>query len=182
MFQALTLWQEWGPFRFFSNVRRQKLVRARPSRRTTSIAAPTDTQRYQLRQRRQPRYKRGTCGLRDCVCVLVMNENRRVPFGARVVSPEGIEKANLVQRLTIRAEKTYSAVKRSAEYPVEEIMQKLLSSKVAKAPCPRFKQWCGPAMGEVWNSLWLRWYHPFPVTFCSHHSTVREHRCRWYDA
>ena len=39
--------------------------------------------RYQLRHRRQPRYKCGTCGLRDCVCVLAMNEKRDVPTGAR---------------------------------------------------------------------------------------------------
>ena len=39
--------------------------------------------RYQLRRKRQPTYKCGTCGLRDCVCVLAVNEKRDVPTGAR---------------------------------------------------------------------------------------------------
>ena len=35
---------------------------------------PESQNRYQLRHRRQPRYKCGTCGLRDCVCVLALSE------------------------------------------------------------------------------------------------------------
>ena len=34
--------------------------------------------RYLLRRKQQPRYNCGTCGLRDCVCVLAVNENREV--------------------------------------------------------------------------------------------------------
>ena len=39
--------------------------------------------RYQLRHKRQPKYKCGTCGLRDCVCVLGVCEKRDVPIGER---------------------------------------------------------------------------------------------------
>ena len=72
---------------------RKRLVKAkaRTRRETTETAMPTEASevpRYQLRSRRQPRYKCGTCGLRDCVCLLAVNENRRVPTGARGVPPE----------------------------------------------------------------------------------------------
>ena len=78
--------------------------------------------------------------LRDCVCLLAVNENRRVPTGARGVPPEREE--NLVHRLTVRAEKTYSAEERSGDQPVDTILEKLSSPGVAsKAPCPRFKEW-----------------------------------------
>ena len=39
-----------------------------------SAEALTVPPRYQLRSKRQPRYKCGTCGLRDCVCLLAVNE------------------------------------------------------------------------------------------------------------
>ena len=74
-----------------------------------------------------------------------MNENRRVPIGARGVPPE--ERENLVYRLTVRAEKTYSAVERSGDHPVDTILEKLSLPGVAKAPCPRFKEWTSDGKG-----------------------------------
>ena len=108
-------------------------------------AEVSDAPRYYLRSKRQPRYKCGTCGLRDCVCFLAVNENRRVPTGARGVPPE--EGGKLVYRLTVRAEKTYSAVERSGDHPVDTILEKLSSPGVAKAPCPRFKEWTSDGKG-----------------------------------
>ena len=61
-----------------------------------------------LRRKRQPRYKCGTCGLRDCVCVLAVHENREVPIGAREVPPEGRQNEELVHRIVVRTEKTLS--------------------------------------------------------------------------
>ena len=113
--------------------------------RSEALTEASEAPRYQLRSRRQPRYKCGTCGLRDCVCLLAVRENRRVPNGARGVPPEGGE--NLVHRLTLRAEKTYSAVERSGDHPVETILEKLSSPGVAKAPCPRFKEWTSDGKG-----------------------------------
>ena len=55
--------------------------------------------RYELRQRRQVRYKCGTCGLRDCVCILAVNENREVPIGARGVRLEGRQDKEEVHRI-----------------------------------------------------------------------------------
>ena len=135
---------------------RKKLVRAKARLRkkeTTTImpsetVIPTETSegpRYQLRSRRQPRYKCGTCGLRDCVCLLAVNENRRVPTGARGVPPERGE--NLVHRLTVRAEKTYSSLERHGDHPVDTILEKLSLPGVAKAPCPRFKEWTSDGKG-----------------------------------
>ena len=135
---------------------RKRLVRvkARTRKERTPTTAPSETAmpteaseapRYQLRSRRQPRYKCGTCGLRDCVCLLAVNENRRVPPGARGVPPERGE--NLVHRLTVRAEKTYSSLERSGDYPVDIILEKLSSPGVAKAPYPRFKEWTSDGKG-----------------------------------
>ena len=107
----------------------------------------SEAPRYYLRGKRQPRYKCGTCGLRDCVCLLAVNENRRVPTGARGVPPEEGEK--LVHHFTVRAEKTYSAVERSGDHPVDTILEKLSSPGVAKAPCPRFKEWTSD--GKTWS-------------------------------
>ena len=135
---------------------RKRLVRAKARTRkketTTTMpletAMPTEASevpRYQLRSRRQPRYRCGTCGLRDCVCLLAVNENRRVPTGARGVPPERRE--NLVHRLTVRAEKTYSSLERHGDHPVDTILEKLSSPGVAKAPCPRFKEWNSDGKG-----------------------------------
>ena len=110
-----------------------------------ALTEASEAPRYQLRSKRHPRYKCGTCGLRDCVCLLAVNENRRVPTGARGVPPEEGEK--LVHRLTVRAEKTYSAVERSGDHPVDTILEKLSSPGVAKAPCPRFKEWTSDEKG-----------------------------------
>ena len=135
---------------------RKRLVRAkaRTRKKETTTTMPSETAmpteasevpRYQLRSRRQPRYKCGTCGLRDCVCLLVVNENRRVPTGARGVPPERGE--NLVHRLTVRAENTYSSLERHGDHPVDTILEKLSSPGVAKAPCPRFKEWTSDGKG-----------------------------------
>ena len=50
-------------------------------------------------------------------------------------------------RLTVRAEKTYSAAERSGDHPVDSILEKLSSPGVAKAPCPRFKEWTSDGKG-----------------------------------
>ena len=110
-----------------------------------NTAEASEAPRYQLRSKRQPRYKCGTCGLRDCVCLLAVKENRRVPTGVRGVPPEEGEK--LVHRLTVRAEKTYSAVERSGNHPVDAILEKLSLPGVEKAPCPRFKEWTSDEKG-----------------------------------
>ena len=109
-----------------------------------ALTEPSEAPRYHLRSKRQPRYKCGTCGRRDCVCLVAVNENRRVPIGARGVPPE--REGNLVYRLMVRAEETYSAVERSGDHLVDTMLEKLSSPGVKKAPCPRFKD--GLAMGR----------------------------------
>ena len=90
--------------------------------------------RYQLGHKRQPRHKCGTCGLRDCVCVLAMNEKRDVPTGARGVPQEGRQHNKLVHRIVPRAEKTFSGVGRTENYPAETILQRIALLGFAKAP------------------------------------------------
>ena len=103
--------------------------------------------RYQLRHKRQPRHKCGTCGLRDCVCVLAMNEKRDVPTGARGVRQEGRQHTELVHRIVVRAEKTFSGVKGTEKHPAETILQRIAVPSVAKAPCPQFKEWTSDGKG-----------------------------------
>ena len=110
-----------------------------------ALTEASEAPSYYLRITRQPRYKCGTCGLRDCVCLLAENENRRVPIGARGVPLE--REGNLVYRLMVRAEKTYSAVERSGDHPVDAILKKLSSPGVTKSPCPRFKEWTSNGKG-----------------------------------
>ena len=45
------------------------------------------------------------------------------------------------------AEKTYSALERSGDHPVDTILEKLSSPGVTKAPCPRFKEWTSDGKG-----------------------------------
>ena len=129
--------------------KKTRATRAPRSRKPSAKAASkvhspiSDTQtgsqhRYQLWHKRQPRYKCGTCGLRDCVCVLAVHENREVPIGARGVPPEGRHKAELVHRIVVRAEKTFAGLERTENYSAETILQRIGVPGVAKAPCPRF--------------------------------------------
>ena len=162
---------------------RKRLVKAkaRTRRETTETAMPTEASevpRYQLRSRRQPRYKCGTCGLRDCVCLLAVNENRRVPTGARGVPPEREE--TLVHRLTVRAEKTYSSLERSGDYPVDTILERLSSPGVAKAPCPRFKEWTSDGKGLEFTFATVM--PQYTAISPSDLSTLSGSLCRWSDA
>ena len=118
-----------------------KVQKPKPSTQTES------QNRYQLRHRRQPRYKCGTCGLRDCVFVLAVNEERDVPTGARGVHQVGRQHSELVHRIIVRAEKTFSGVERTKKYPVETILQQIATPGVAKAPCPWFKAWTSDGKG-----------------------------------
>ena len=119
-----------------------------PEEQKLKLSTQTESQnRYQLRHRRQPRYKCGTCGLRDCVCVLAMNEKRDVLTGARGVPQEGRQHTELVHRIIVRAEKTFSGVERTEKYPVETILQQIAEPGVAKPLCPRFKEWTSDGKG-----------------------------------
>ena len=70
-----------------------------------------------------------------------MNEKRDVPTGAQGVPQEGRQHTELVHRITVRAEKTFSGVERTEKYPVKTILQQIATPGVAKAPCLRFKEW-----------------------------------------
>ena len=122
--------------------KRQVQPKARTRKKTPTRATESEVPtapRYQLRNRRQPRYKCGTCGLRDCVCVLAAIENRGILIEVRRVPLEEGGTRSMVYRLTVRAEKTYSAVERTKDHPVDTTLQKLSSPGVANDPCPRCK-------------------------------------------
>ena len=59
-----------------------KIKEEKDANESNRIEIPTalEAHKYQLRSKRQPRYKCGTCGLRDCVCLLTVNENWGLPL------------------------------------------------------------------------------------------------------
>ena len=91
---------------------------------------------YQLRRKRQPRYKCGTCGLRDCACVLAVNENWDVPIGARELPPGRTTSRRACSSHYRASRKDFRWVERTEKYPTETILQQVAVPGVAKAPCP----------------------------------------------
>ena len=83
----------------------------------------------------------GTCGLCDCVCIPAVNVNREVPIGARGVPSEKRQCEELVHRIIVQAEKTFTDGEGTDNYPVDTILQQFATPGVAKAPCPQFKEW-----------------------------------------
>ena len=106
------------------------------SDRPTASEAP----RYQLRSKRRPRYKCGTCGLRDCVCLLAVSENRGFPLEPGEFFRKG-EKQKVWCIASQSEPRRHSAVERFGDHPLDTILQKLMLPGAAKVPCPRFKEW-----------------------------------------
>ena len=108
---------------------------------------------YGLRRNRVPRYRCGTCGLRDCTCVMALNKSPTIPLGSvkAPVDPKPqpfIHNGKLlVSRVVIRAEKTYTGLERESIFPVDVVLEELSKSKIAEEPCPRFKEWTSDLRG-----------------------------------
>ena len=58
-----------------------------------------------------------------------------------MVNKDNASSIDIIGRLVIRAEKTYTRLERSHSFPREHISTKLAHSEVAKAPCPQYKEW-----------------------------------------
>ena len=119
---------------------------------TSDQAAPPESTnaRYGLRHNRIPRYRCGTCGLRDCECNYMVHAGFPIkPQGVLLArEQEKSLPSGTVDRLVIRAEKTYTGLQRSdTPYPVDYILSKMKDSTIAKAPCPRFKEWTYDLVG-----------------------------------
>ena len=118
-----------------------------PSAAITSDQAPPPDSintRYGLRRNRIPRYRCGTCGLRDCECNYLVHAGFPIrPRGVLLTHEKEMSFPNgTVNCLVIRAEKTYTGLQRNENpYLVDYILSKMRDSTIAKAPCPRFKEW-----------------------------------------
>ena len=118
-----------------------------PSAVVTSdqAAQPESTNaRYALRRNRVPRYRCRTCGLRDCQCNYMVHAGFPIrPRGVLLAREQDKSlPSDTVDRLVIRAEKTYTGLQRSeTPYPVDYILLKMKDSTIAKTPSPRFKEW-----------------------------------------
>ena len=62
-------------------------------------------------------------------------------------SPEGRQSKELVNRIVVQTKKTFSGVKRTDNHLVETFLQQIATPNVAKAPCPRFKEWTNNGKG-----------------------------------
>ena len=127
-----------------------------PSAAVTSDQEPPQgsaNTRYCLRRNRTPQYRCGTCGLRICKCNLMIHENfpvrsREVLLTREVKQSPANNFRRLVRRLVLRTEKTYTGLQSSvAAHPLEYILARMTSSTIAKAPCPRFKEWTHDLQG-----------------------------------
>ena len=105
--------------------------------------APPVSTRYRLRRDRVPRFCCRTCGLRNCTCNHLIQPDS--PIKPRedlmMVDKSSAPSMNLVSRLVIRAEKTYTGLGRSQSSSVQHILTKLAELEVPKPPCPQFKEW-----------------------------------------
>ena len=106
-----------------------------------------------LRRNRVPRYHCGTCGFRDCTCVMALNKSPIIPIGPpkTTVSPKSqpfIHNVKLlVSRVVIGAEKTYTGLERKRIFPVDIVLEELSKSKIFEDSCPRFKEWTSNLRG-----------------------------------
>ena len=104
-----------------------------------------------MRQKRQPRYRCGTCGLRDCVYILGVTENREVPIGARGVRSEERQGEDLVHRIIVRAGKAIAGVEQTLTITQPRIFD-------SRMPCPVSQRRRviglrnGQATAKAWNS------------------------------
>ena len=104
------------------------------------------TPHYDLRRNRVPRYRCGTCGFRDCTCVMALHQSPTIPTG-RAKTPVRPKRQPfihngkiLISRVVMRAEKTYTGLERERIFPVDVVPEVLSKSKVVEEPCPRFEE------------------------------------------
>ena len=124
-----------------------------PSSAVTSDQEPppgsTNTP-YGFRRNRTPRYRCGTCGLRVCKCNYMVHANFPVKSQKVLLTREVKQSSgnNMFSRLVLRTKKTYTGLQRSvAAHPLEYILARMKSSTIARAPCPRFKEWTHDLQG-----------------------------------
>ena len=89
-----------------------------PSAAITSDQAPPPESintRYGLRRNCVPKYRCGTCGLRDCECSYMVHADFPIrPQGVLLMNEKEMSFPNdTVNRLVIRAEKTYTGLQRN---------------------------------------------------------------------
>ena len=132
-----------------------------PTAQLTSDVDPGATQvnpHYGLRRNRVPRYRCGTCGFRDCTCVVALNKSPTIPLGPVKTSVDPkpqpfIHNGKLlVSRVVIRAEKTYTGLERERIFPVDVVLEEVSKSKTRLlrnlVPASR----SGRAISADWNS------------------------------
>ena len=106
---------------------------------TSDQAAPPESTnaRYGLRHNRTPRYRCGTCGLRNCECNYMVHADFPIKSQGVLLAREQEKSlpSGMVDRLVIRAEKTYTGLQRSdTPYPVDYILSKMKDSTIGPVP------------------------------------------------
>ena len=82
----------------------------------------------------------------------------------------------LVNHIIVRAEKTFAGLERTDIYPAETVLQQIAVPRVAKALCPRFKEWTSDGKSlEFMLATVVPRYH---LTSYSVRSTSKENQCK----
>ena len=126
----------------------------------------TQTPRYQLRANRAPRYKRGTCGSRNCTCVhqtTIQPPDLRLARGAAIPAcelaiartPEHPQYRVLdvrfqrqepitsptIRHIVITLEKTYASTESGLVSPLEYTLKPMHDFSPSDCPTYCFKEW-----------------------------------------
>ena len=96
---------------------------------------------FGLRRNRVPRCRCGTCGFRDCTCIVALDKSPTIPTRPPKAPLPLIQNGKiLASRVFIRAEKTYTGLGRERIFPVDVNLEEMSKFKIAEEPCPRLKE------------------------------------------
>ena len=111
---------------------------------------------YGLRRNRVPRYRCGTCGFRNCTCVMALNKSPTISL-APVKAPVDPKSQPfihngklLVSRVVIRTEKTYTGLERERIFQVDVVLEELSKSRLLRNLVLASRS--GQAISADWNS------------------------------
>ena len=134
-----------------------------PNQQDAELATSSQAPRYQLRTNRAPRYKCGTCGLRNCSCVqrvISKPPDHRLARGAAIparelsiarapehtqqkilaIQTERQELPPLVYHIVITVEKTYTSVEPEFVPPLETTPKAMHNTSPSDCPNYRFNK------------------------------------------
>ena len=113
---------------------------------------PATSKHYELRPARAPRYRCGTCGLRDCTCVKHIAREPATNDTARGVgNPRSLklewDRVPNVRTIVLKAEKTFTSLDTGKVPPLETTIDSMEKTTWEDLPTYRFKEWSSDLSG-----------------------------------